>query len=747
MSSADMSVSAAVRHLWSRIRPAFLASLIFVLISELDGSAHSAVFGNQSSAEERTLIVPGLPRTNSPVDLPGQEWPLRPGPRNFRVLIHYPGGALQNVNADTGIMLTLHNWGGQNCDGTASPEVLAESLNVIAVCVNYLQSGRQDAIDSKEAYDFGHLQAIDALRALWYVRQGLKAEQIAYDDTRIYCTGGSGGGNVTLMACKFAPRTFACVIDLCGMKKLSDDIAFDLPGGSTLNARWSRDPASPNYLSMDQQEIRFIGHPVHLQEMKSLSPTARILIVHGTEDDVCPWADAEDLIRRMQEIGIDVEPHPVTPDRVDGKVFSSAGHSLGDRTQIVLQTAGHYLKPDSPRLLRRNGDTDFDRRETIRYTTRNGQFLIDYSDGSPVSRFEPAAQTPDYQDHHSLNYVLSTSGQSSEIRTTDDWNLRRQHIVRHFEKVTGPLPSEVSRVPLKIEVAEESVLVPAEVQRVITRLKITYQSDENDRVPAWVFIPAVSASENVSTESSAKPSPSGRLPAVLCLQQTTEFGKDEPAGVRGDPTMKYALELAEMGFVTIAPDYPSFGEHAYDFAAKRGYVSGTMKAVWDNIRAIDVLETMPEVDPERIGCIGHSLGGHSAIFTAVFEPRLRAVVTSCGFTSLQKDDVPSWTGKRYMPLISSQYLNDPAKLPFDFHELIGCVAPRPLLISAATGDEDFDVEGVRDVVKSASFVWQLHNAPDAIHAVYPKAPHSFPDDIRREAGLFLIRSTEVIEKR
>ena len=68
---------------------------------------------------------------------------------------------------------------------------------------------------------------------------------------RIYATGGSGGGNVSLMANKLAPRTFACTIDLCGMKKLSDDIAYNLPGGSGLDARWSRDPKSSNYLSPD----------------------------------------------------------------------------------------------------------------------------------------------------------------------------------------------------------------------------------------------------------------------------------------------------------------------------------------------------------------------------------------------------------------------------------------------------------------------------------------------------------------
>ena len=48
--------------------------------------------------------------------------------------------------------------------------------------------------------------------------------------------------------------------------------------------------------------------------------------------------------------------------------------------------------------------------------------------------------------------------------------------------------------------------------------------------------------------------PPPKRPAVLCLQQTTGVGKDEPAGIRGDPTLKYALELAERGFVTLAPD-------------------------------------------------------------------------------------------------------------------------------------------------------------------------------------------------
>ncbi len=67
-----------------------------------------------------------------------------------------------------------------------------------------------------------------------------------------------------------------------------------------------------------------------------------------------------------------------------------------------------------------------------------------------------------------------------------------------------------------------------------------------------------------------------------------------------------------------------------------------MKAVWDNIRAVDLLVSLPEVNAARLAAVGHSLGGHNALCTAVFEPRLKAVVTSCGFTTFKKDDLPSW---------------------------------------------------------------------------------------------------------
>lgn len=377
-------------------------------------------------------------------------------------------------------MLTLHNWGGTDCVGTAEPRELARSLNVVAICVNYLQSGKADSIDGPEPYDFGYLQSLDTLRALWFVREGLKAHGKPYDDGRLFCTGGSGGGNVTLMVNKLAPRTFACVIDMCGMKKLSDDIAFNLLGGSDLNARWSRDPSSRNHLTLDEQELRFVGHSTHLAEMKRLGATSKIVVVHGVEDATCPYADAVQMVDLMREAKLDVEPKWVTKEILDGKVFTSAGHSLGNRTQIVLTVAGKFLTADGPDARRRTGPSDFDRREALHYGTTNGQFVIDYAAGYPVSRFEKALPPISYRDHHELLYWLDRDGGRHEVRTADDWKTRRQHIVENMQLAMGPLPSPLRRVPLDVKVTDD----PPIVARSLVRKKLTYQSDANDLCPA-----------------------------------------------------------------------------------------------------------------------------------------------------------------------------------------------------------------------------------------------------------------------
>ncbi|HEV3437168.1 MAG TPA: alpha/beta fold hydrolase [Gemmata sp.] len=302
----------------------------------------------------------------------------------------------------------------------------------------------------------------------------------------------------------------------------------------------------------------------------------------------------------------------------------------------------------------------------------------------------------------------------------------RLAIRKKMEKAMGPLPGPERKVPLDVKIVSEEKLDG------YVRKKVTFAVEKGDRVPAWLLIP-------IPKNAAGK----AKYPAVLCLHQTIAIGKDEPVGLGKQQSKQQALHLVQRGYVCLAPDYPSFGEYKYDFptAFQRGdYQSGTMKAIWNNMRAIDYLQSLPEVDPERIGVIGHSLGGHNAMFTAAFDERLKAIVSSCGFCSFAKykgGNLKGWTSDRYMPRIASEFGNDPKKMPFEFADVIACFAPRAFLAVAPLHDDNFDVTGVKDAIAAAEPAYKALRAADNLKAIYPDAQHDFPEEGRKVAYEFL----------
>ncbi len=329
-----------------------------------------------------------------------------------------------------------------------------------------------------------------------------------------------------------------------------------------------------------------------------------------------------------------------------------------------------------------------------------------------------ADPVPFYEDKLDLSYYNEAEGTKRAITSPADWRVRRGHLLENMQLVMGYLPPERARVPLDIQIESETDTPK------YTLKKLTYAVEPGDRVPAYLFVP-----KDIN----------GKAPAMLCLHQTNNFGGAEPAGLEGLPNLHYAKELAERGYVCLAPDYPRFGRYSID-VYRIGYVSATMKGIWNHMGGVDLLQSLPEVDGERIGCIGHSLGGHNTLFVSAFDERIKVAVTSCGFTRFAKyynGDLTGWTHKGYMPRIDAVYDKDPARMPFDFPDILASLAPRNVFINAPTRDANFDVDGVRESVDAAKKIFAVYKSEDHIVAVHPDCEHDFPSEIRGQAYKFV----------
>jgi len=311
------------------------------------------------------------------------------------------------------------------------------------------------------------------------------------------------------------------------------------------------------------------------------------------------------------------------------------------------------------------------------------------------------------------------------VTSADDWQHRRAEILQGMQVVMGQMPGDEKRCPLDVQIEEE-----ADAGTYVRRL-ITYASEPGSRVPAYLCIPK-SVLEN-----------SGRkAPAVLCLHPTdNNVGHGVVVGLGGRANRQYAAELAERGYVTLAPSYPILANYQPNVLAL-GWASGTLKAVWDNRRGLDLLETLPFVDASRgFATIGHSLGGHNSVYTAVFDDRIRCVVTSCGLDSYldyydgaERVWMPEqgWTQTRYMPRLAD-YRGRLEEIPVDFHEMIAALAPRRVLIAAPLHDSNFRHDSVDRVVAAARPVFELLGAPENLRVEHPDCDHDFPDEMRRLA--------------
>jgi len=317
-----------------------------------------------------------------------------------------------------------------------------------------------------------------------------------------------------------------------------------------------------------------------------------------------------------------------------------------------------------------------------------------------------------------LMLFRDAQGQVQPVKDLADWQQRRQSILAGMQAVMGPWPGPEKRCALDPRVESETDC-GAYVRRFMT-----YASEPGSRVPAYLLVPKdVLAGEK-------------KAPAVLCLHQTHALGHKVVVGLGNSPDDEYAVELVQRGYVCLAPAYPLLADYQPDLKAL-GYRSGTLKAIWDNRRGLDLLESLAYVSPGAFGAIGHSLGGHNAVFTAVCDERIKVVVSSCGldsFLDYMNGDITGWTSDRYMPRLRDYPLR---QIPFDFPELIGALAPRACFLSAPIGDTNFRWRSVASIGQAARPVYELHRVPRLLRVEHPDCSHRFPPDMRRRAYDFL----------
>ena len=348
--------------------------------------------------------------------------------------------------------------------------------------------------------------------------------------------------------------------------------------------------------------------------------------------------------------------------------------------------------------------------------------------------------------------LAAAVGQAREHESTDAaaagaLSDRLEAIRAAWLAMMGPFPAE--KPPLDVQMRRVDDIDGIECHY------LTFLSEPDDRVPAYLLIP-----------KGARPGPS---PALVCPHPTSGgAGKSQCVGLTGrapeDPPLPpetsraYGLELARWGYVTISIDLFSDGERIppgythYDsepFYKRHPEWSMFGKNAWDCMRAVDVLETLEFVARDRIGCIGHSLGGHTTLCAAAFDARIAAAVSNCGELGWERGtdhwSRPQDPNKKrgpvsdycYLPNFAAFAQDSSQPVPCDFDGLMMLAAPRPLLLQGTEGE--FENLGTVERVLRAQEAYHAVGAGDRIGMFSFPGEHNFPPGAKRFAFAWLDR--------
>jgi pimeloyl-ACP methyl ester carboxylesterase len=163
------------------------------------------------------------------------------------------------------------------------------------------------------------------------------------------------------------------------------------------------------------------------------------------------------------------------------------------------------------------------------------------------------------------------------------------------------------------------------------------------------------------------------------------------------------------------------------------------RMVEDVRSAIDALAKDSMVESSKIYLFGYSMGATVGLYAAALDPRVQGVVSICGFTPMRTDTASAGTGgvARYsherdlMPRLGF-FVGHEAQIPYDFHEVLGLVAPRPVLVAQPQLDRDATPADVRSAVSEARKVYSLYGASEKLDLREPWDYNRLPNRLQDE---------------
>lgn len=317
--------------------------------------------------------------------------------------------------------------------------------------------------------------------------------------------------------------------------------------------------------------------------------------------------------------------------------------------------------------------------------------------------------------------VEEISRQSLEgINTLEDWAAQREELRRQLLEMLGlwPLPERTELNPVVTGRLEQADFVVE---------KLFFQSRPGLYVTANLYRPT----------QVDQP-----LPAVLYLCGHGQVKKDGVSYGNKTYYQHHPAWFARHGYVSLVIDTLQLGEiegihHGTNrlgmwWWIARGYTPAGVET-WNAMRALDYLQSRPEVDPNRIGVTGRSGGGAYSWFLSAVDERVKVAVPVAGITDLENHVVDgAIEGHCDCMFMVNTY-------GWDFPLLAALVAPRPLLLSNSDKDRIFPLDGVLRLHARLRHIYELYGAKDRLGLLITEGPHSDTQDLQVPAFRWMNR--------